>query len=902
MKKIILFLLFPITLFSQTLTFNPGKKLDPNNLVEIVFTVDSALNYFSEEELQTSSISIQFEKVEGFKMELYDDSDNSIVKKSRLGNYTKNFSKNITLIQENSNELVFKYTSEMNYFEFFEMTEFLAISSLFLSIELDNYRYYAIDETPFFKQNTNAQKGYSCDGKNCDLYFQVNINKSTHPDYINLSEKELKNNIDTLLKIATSDINLEIREDCGSPTNNCGRWVGNAPIFLSDPIIKDFNGDGLNDIAARVYSHYLGDIDWMLTNSEKNFYFSRFVIFEGDQVINDSVIYKIKEYHDQINEGIKLVDIDYDNDGDLDIYTYPDVYHGFQENKPSNWSGEPKLYTNDGNGSFTEKEFDKTYQLTYLKNFDNDSDNEIIYPTGGTLGKYDARYLNLGEDQATFTYVDIIDGKYQTTLSDDIIITPNENFSIFLRKLNKFQSFDINKDDYNDIILWFEQTEGKSEFFNQDGSINHNDGYVNAKELGLEMRRFFIVFYGSENGFDFSWPSSNSKVLYEYKTIFYEPYDFQITQLNDSTNIFLILDITNAKDLNFYQLNDEIDYPLSVIDAFKINNNSIEKVSDNVFLNNTRLNYYGLPNEFKFRDINNDGLTDLYFWQSNWMTDTTKLPFLFFLNNGSNYEPTYISSVWNDFSTGAPPLNDYDNDGVSDLDFPGAGPSQAFGISTGIGVNYINNDKYFTPKKNVILKILFTEPDTDGDGVNDDVDICPDTPAGAAVDNNGCADSQKDSDGDGITDDLDTCSDSPNGATVDENGCADSQKDSDGDGVFDDVDNCPLTANPDQADWNNNGVGDVCGDPKPLFTEKVTFVENIYPNPTDDRLSIRIKPGLEIVELYFIDFSGKFIKPKSVDRSGDNLDINVSNLNEGIYILELVSDKEVDKVKLVIER
>ena len=24
---------------------------------------------------------------------------------------------------------------------------------------------------------------------------------------------------------------------------------------------------------------------------------------------------------------------------------------------------------------------------------------------------------------------------------------------------------------------------------------------------------------------------------------------------------------------------------------------------------------------------------------------------------------------------------------------------------------------------------------------------------------------------------------------------------------FDDVDNCPLNSNPDQADWNNNGVG-----------------------------------------------------------------------------------------------
>ena len=87
-----------------------------------------------------------------------------------------------------------------------------------------------------------------------------------------------------------------------------------------------------------------------------------------------------------------------------------------------------------------------------------------------------------------------------------------------------------------------------------------------------------------------------------------------------------------------------------------------------------------------------------------------------------------------------------------------------------------------------------------------------------------------------------------------------------------------------------------------LFIEKVTFVENIYPNPTDDKLTVIVKPGLEIKDLYFVDFSGKFIKPKSVGRSGDNLDINVSNLNEGIYILEIVSDKEVDKVKVVIER
>lgn len=34
--------------------------------------------------------------------------------------------------------------------------------------------------------------------------------------------------------------------------------------------------------------------------------------------------------------------------------------------------------------------------------------------------------------------------------------------------------------------------------------------------------------------------------------------------------------------------------------------------------------------------------------------------------------------------------------------------------------------------------------------------------------------------------------------------------DGDGDGVEDGMDNCPTTANPDQADDNHNGIGNVC--------------------------------------------------------------------------------------------
>ena len=77
--------------------------------------------------------------------------------------------------------------------------------------------------------------------------------------------------------------------------------------------------------------------------------------------------------------------------------------------------------------------------------------------------------------------------------------------------------------------------------------------------------------------------------------------------------------------------------------------------------------------------------------------------------------------------------------------------------------------------------------DTDLDGVRDRDDLCPDTPAGAIVDANGCP---SDSDGDGVFDGLDQCPDTPAGATVGNGGCP---SDSDGDGVLDGLDRCPNT-------------------------------------------------------------------------------------------------------------
>ncbi|MBF0456070.1 MAG: OmpA family protein [Magnetococcales bacterium] len=99
--------------------------------------------------------------------------------------------------------------------------------------------------------------------------------------------------------------------------------------------------------------------------------------------------------------------------------------------------------------------------------------------------------------------------------------------------------------------------------------------------------------------------------------------------------------------------------------------------------------------------------------------------------------------------------------------------------------------------------------DSDGDGVHDGEDQCPDTPRGVKVDDDGCP---IDSDGDGVFDADDQCPRTPRGAKVDRNGCI---PDEDGDGVTDDKDRCPgtppnLKVNPDGCppDTDKDGVID----------------------------------------------------------------------------------------------
>lgn len=81
-------------------------------------------------------------------------------------------------------------------------------------------------------------------------------------------------------------------------------------------------------------------------------------------------------------------------------------------------------------------------------------------------------------------------------------------------------------------------------------------------------------------------------------------------------------------------------------------------------------------------------------------------------------------------------------------------------------------------------------PDADGDGVADKNDKCPDTPKGVKVDAFGCP---LDTDKDGVHDGIDKCPDTPAGVVVDKNGCP---IDTDGDGTADYLDKCPTVAGP----------------------------------------------------------------------------------------------------------
>lgn len=102
--------------------------------------------------------------------------------------------------------------------------------------------------------------------------------------------------------------------------------------------------------------------------------------------------------------------------------------------------------------------------------------------------------------------------------------------------------------------------------------------------------------------------------------------------------------------------------------------------------------------------------------------------------------------------------------------------------------------------------------DTDGDGVSDKRDKCPNTPAGVAVDLFGCP---NDADGDGVADYQDKCPEVAGLPSM--KGCPDT----DGDGIADNVDKCPTV----KGVASNNGCPEIKEETKKVFDQALKGVQ-----------------------------------------------------------------------------
>ena len=220
---------------------------------------------------------------------------------------------------------------------------------------------------------------------------------------------------------------------------------------------------------------------------------------------------------------------------------------------------------------------------------------------------------------------------------------------------------------------------------------------------------------------------------------------------------------------------------------------------------------------------------------------------------------------------------------------------------------------------------LMVMVDSDGDGIDDAVDNCPNIPNPTQIDmdldgvGNKCDNcprrqnnNQNDGDGDGVGDVCDVCptDSNDNGLDTDKDTVGDDcdncpgiknkkQGDKDGDGVGNQCDNCPLTPNPGQEDADGNGIGDACEGPLLELDENslMKILENdpelsfqVSPNPAQDLVRIRTAGLLgQSVELRLSNQTGQVIWQQSIEKVENKeqvLNLKELGIHAGYYYVE----------------
>lgn len=178
-------------------------------------------------------------------------------------------------------------------------------------------------------------------------------------------------------------------------------------------------------------------------------------------------------------------------------------------------------------------------------------------------------------------------------------------------------------------------------------------------------------------------------------------------------------------------------------------------------------------------------------------------------------------------------------------------------------------------------------PDLDlfiGDACNDEDDCTVEDEVNEDCE---CVGVYQDTDGDGVCDAEDNCPGLANEDQLDTDmdGFGDvCDGDDDNDGIIDEEDNCPFTPNEDQLDTDMDGIGDACDT---VNTQEENSLDvKIYPNPTQGILIVDHKEGL--LNFRIKNIHGALIMNEQL--ASDRIDI--SNLHSGLYILEMFDENQ----------